>query len=233
MPASGRTLLDRLRRGPFRELSRAVSWHRRLVAAGLAAAAVALGLTALEPDPPPSSTVQTAARDLPAGTRLDAGDLRPVDFPDDAVPAGSAASATGLVGRVLAAPVRRGEPLTDRRVLGRALLAAYGERLVAAPVRVADPGVLEFVRVGSRVDVLAAENTGDGAYGAAARALVRDAPVVALPRRSDPSGDSSLGGLSAAVPEGGGLVVLAVPAPTAAELGGAAVTSQLSLALRE
>lgn len=233
-----RGFADRLHAGPFRdlirELARAASWHRRPLAAGVAAVAVVVGLTAMEPDPAPSSQVLTAARDLPSGTRLTASDLRTTGYPDAIVPAGAATSRQ-LIGRVLAAPVRRGEPLTDRRVLGPGLLDGYGDGLVAAPVRITDPGVLAFVRVGGTVDVLAAESTTANVY-ASTRTLARDVPVVALPRNGNSNGTAGLGGLGGLGTtglDGGGLVVLGVPPSTAAELTRAAVTAHVSLALRE
>ena len=48
----------------LRELGPAMLWHRRLLAAGLTAAAVAVGLGVLAPDPPPTLNVLAAARDL-------------------------------------------------------------------------------------------------------------------------------------------------------------------------
>ncbi|URN09621.1 SAF domain-containing protein [Actinomadura madurae] len=81
---------------------------RRPLAALFAAAAAGLALTALRPGPPPSVRVLGAARDLPAGKALTASDLRPVALPPGAVPAGALRS--GGAGRVLAGPMREGEP---------------------------------------------------------------------------------------------------------------------------
>ena len=69
--------------------------------------------------------VLTAARDLDGGV-LAPGDLTAIDLPAPAVPDGALPSGARVAGRVLASPVRRGEPLTDVRLLGPGLLAAHG-----------------------------------------------------------------------------------------------------------
>ncbi|MET9023372.1 Flp pilus assembly protein CpaB [Actinopolymorpha sp. NPDC004070] len=241
-------------RGAPAEVARAISRHRRLVAAGLAAAGVAMALHLLAPEPPPTVTVLAAARDLPGGAPISPGDLREVALPPHVVPAGVLRPGDPRAGRpagrgaVLAGPVRAGEPLTDARVLGPDLLAQVRStaQVVAAPVRVADPGSLALVRPGDRIDLLAAETDVDQA-ARPARVVAAHVRVLALPGSVGAGADGSdgadgsvgggpLGGLGAggSVDAGGegGLVVVAVPAETAAELARAAVTSRISLVLR-
>jgi hypothetical protein len=50
--------------------------------------------------------------------------------------------------------MRKGEPLTDARVLGDALLQGYGPGTVAAPIRIADPAAAHLLHPGDRIDVL-------------------------------------------------------------------------------
>ncbi|MFB4311257.1 SAF domain-containing protein [Actinomadura sp. GTD37] len=126
---------------------------RRPLAALFAAAAAGLVLLALRPGPPPSVRVLAAARDLPAGKRLAPSDLQRVALPPSAVPAGALREGAG---RVLAGPMRRGESLTDARVIGDALLQGYGPDTVAAPVRITDPAAVRLLRPGDRIDVLSA-----------------------------------------------------------------------------
>jgi hypothetical protein len=124
---------------------------------------------------------------------------------------------------VLAAPVRRGEPVTDVRLVAPGLLDGY-PGLVAAPVRVADAGAVGLLRVGDHVDLLAA-----GPEGGDADLLVSHAPVIALP--DDASTDAGLsGGMSGGI-GGGGLVVVAVTTWEARALAQGAVTSVLSVVL--
>ncbi|MGH3341389.1 MAG: Flp pilus assembly protein CpaB [Carbonactinosporaceae bacterium] len=212
------------RRGPWLvELRRAVSWHRRLLAAGLAAGAAAFTISAVEPDRPDTVAVLATARDLPGGSPLSEGDLRVVELPAGVVPDGSISAGEPVVGQLLAGPARRGEPLTDARLVGPGLLRGYDEDLVAAPVRVADPGTARLVESGDVVDVVAAP-TGMDADLAGSRAQVAASAVrvLAVPRGTD---------RAAALTEGA-LIVLATTPDTAVELARAAVTSRLTLTLR-
>jgi len=203
----------------LRELRRAASWHRRLLAAGLAAAAMATGLHVVSPDPPPTTRVLAAARDLAGGHRLRAGDLREVGLPTELVPDGALVPGDAAVGRLLAAPLRSGQPLCDVQLIGRSLLAGYGTDVVGAPVRIGDAGTVALLDVGESVDVLAADPRGGDA---SATLLAAAVPVVAIPDVASDGGP--LGG--------GALVVLAVSAELASRLAQAAVAEQLSLVLR-
>jgi len=205
-----------------RQWQRALATHRRLLGAGLAAAAVAVGLGALAPEPPPSAAVLVAATDLVAGQPLSAEDVRMARYPSEGVPDGALSAPDQATGRTLAAPARRGEPLTDVRFLGPGLLAGADDGLVAAPVRVADPGIAGLVRAGDRVDVLAAETAvGQGSVSVpAARSVARAVRVLAVPA-SDASGGFTEGGL----------VVVATTPAVAVDLARAAVTARLTLTL--
>ncbi|WP_030169127.1 Flp pilus assembly protein CpaB [Spirillospora albida] len=155
---------------------------RRLLAAVLAATATALSLHALRPAQAPSVRVLAAARDLPAGARLTETDLRSSRLPPEAVPSGALRS--GATGRVLAGPVRRGEPLTDARLLDGTLARDHPPGTVAAPIRIADAATVRLVRPGTRIDVLAA--TPDAPSGAPeARTIATDIPVMAVPPRGE------------------------------------------------
>lgn len=216
VPAAGAGPGGRL---PLRELQRALSRHRILLAAGLAAAAVAAGLTAVAPPQEPRVLVLTAAHDLAAGAALLPEDLVAVAVPTALLPEGALQDAADAVGRLAAGPVRRGEPLTDVRLLGAALLprdagGASGTAGfdVAVPVRVAEPLVAALVLPGDRVDLLAASAEG----GSAAAVVATAVRVLSVPAVRDDTGE-------------GTLVVVAADRPTAARLAAAAVTSRLSL----
>jgi Flp pilus assembly protein CpaB len=188
--------------------------RRRPLAAIAAALAVLVGLQAAAPSPTPTHRVVTAARDLPAGTVVGPGDLAPARFLPGSVPAGALTRPQHALGRTTTGPVRRGEPLTDVRLVGGSLLDGYPGRL-AVPVRIADPGAVGLLRVGDRVDVLAA----DPQARTEAVVVATGAPVIALPRARE-------GTLAS-----GGLVVLAVSAETARGLATAAVSGYLSVAI--
>ena len=212
--------------------------RRRWLAAGLAGVAMLLALTALAPPDSRRDPVVVASQDLPAGHVVRSADLRVADLPPDAVPDGASASADALVGRVLAGALRRGEPLTDVRLVGRRLLSGLPPGLVAAPVRPADAGVLALVEPGDRVDVLAAtaaEAPDGGTTGtlSPARLVAAGARVLSVPPRPSAGGSGSrlvAGPSAGADTTTGPPLLLAVDPATAADLAGAS-GSRLSLEL--
>lgn len=192
------------------DVRRALARRRVLLSSGLAAAAVAAGLSAVAPTAEPEVEVLTAARELVAGVPLAADDLATASLPAGVVPAGALVDAAAVVGRLVAGPVRQGEPLTDVRLLGAALLTGSDD--VAVPVRVAEPATAALVRAGDVVDVLSASPEG----GAAAAVVATGLAVLSVPTLGDDAGE-------------GALLVLVADRPTAARLAAAAVTGRLSV----
>ena len=209
----------------LRDLLKAARWHRRLLAGVSAAAAVYFGLVALSPDPPPTVTVLAAARDLPGGSVLSSGDLRNLQLAPGLVPAGALRPGSDLVKRVLAAPVRAGEPLTDARFLSPGLFERLGPGLVAYPLRLDDAEIVSLLRVGDRIDLYAATSSNSGSAGELAKAI----PVLALP------GDRGSGGASGSsgAPGGssGALVVVAASAEVVGRMAQATANSRITIAL--
>ncbi|WP_131737146.1 RcpC/CpaB family pilus assembly protein [Actinomadura roseirufa] len=197
-------------------MSKRLSRLRRPLAALFAAAATGSALTALRPGPAPSVRVLAASHDLPGGAVLAPPDLHGLDLPPAAVPAGALRS--GAAGHVLAGPMRRGEPVTDARLLGDGLLHGYGPETVAAPVRLADAATARLLHPGDRIDVLAtgpptAEaplETGPGPPPRPEARLVAAAiPVLTIPSRDETSGQD------------GALIVVAATRPQATALAAA------------
>ncbi|MEU2350332.1 Flp pilus assembly protein CpaB [Modestobacter sp. NPDC049651] len=193
---------------------------RRAAAALLACCALLLALRPPAREaaagPPPTAPVVVATGDLSPGAPLRAADLAVARWPRSALPDGTAAAPDRLTGQVLAAPVRRGEPVTDVRVVGPRLWSQVPPGQVAAPVRLADLAVSTLLREGDRVDVLAT-GSDPGARVVAAGALVLAAAA--------PGTDGSPGAGD------GGLLVLAVDPDTAAGLAAAAATGTLTVTL--
>ncbi|WP_026402303.1 SAF domain-containing protein [Actinomadura rifamycini] len=218
---------------------------RRPLATLFAAAAAWLALLTLRPGPPPTVQVLAAARDLPAGATLAPSDVRPVPFPAGAAPSGALRS--GAAGRVLAGPMRRGEPLTDVRVIGDRLLRGHGPGKVAAPVRIADADTVRLVRPGDRIDVLAAppeglavpeppgetppdlphhtpaaapsaRPAGDASPWGGARVVVSSVPVIAVPAADEKA------------TRDGALLVLATTRSQASALAGARTDLSVTIA---
>jgi pilus assembly protein CpaB len=194
--------------------------------------------------------VVVAARDLPAGEVLTAGDLRTIGSPAATVPVGAVTDLTAVVGSQLSGPLRRNEQLTDVR-LNHGVLRRPAPGLVSTPVRLADSQAALLLVPGQRIDVLAAStaidsggtaaggtaaggtapggSTGATAAGAApiatATVVAADVMVVAIPVASAPPGASEATG---DVGVEGTLVVLATSAMQARQLAQAEVSSRLS-----
>jgi Flp pilus assembly protein CpaB len=215
MPLTGDPVPQADRRARVRRaVRRAVLGRRRPLAALCAAVAVLAGIHAARPPAGDTVPVTVAARDLVSGTVLGGGDLATRQFSAASVPVGVESRA---VGRTLAAPVRAGEPITDVRLVAPALVAGYPGR-VALPVRIADADAVGLLRVGDRIDLVAA----DPRAGSATYAAV-DVPVLALPAAGDP--DTGSDGLT------GRLVVVAALPSDVDTIAGAAATDLLSVVI--
>lgn len=200
--------------------------HRRLVAGLLTAVAVAAGLRTVAPAGPRTVPMTVAARDLAAGDTVAAGDVTTTDVPPGAVPEGTLGRPAG---HVLASAVRRGEPITDARLVGASLATAH-PGLVALPVRLPDGAMAGLLEPGDRVDLYAVAATGDanaGDNGNAAstgsRRVAGQVLVLAVPP-PDHDGASAAAGLS------GRLVVVGVPDEDVPAVTDASVRSFLTFA---
>lgn len=203
----------------FRRPASALHLLRQVVAVGLLAFAVVL---AVRPSPVPAGNVRAptvpvvvAAGDRPAGTPLTETDLAVTRVPPDLRPDGSATEPAQVLGRVLAAPVRAGEAVTDVRLVGSGVTALLPPGHVAAPVRLADLAVAALVRSGDRIDVLASVDGGSAAEVVAEGALVLAATG---------TGGTTPGGSA-------GLLLVAVTPEIAARLAAAATTATLTITL--
>lgn len=174
--------------------------------------AVLAGLRATAAPPAETVSVAVAARDLGGGVPLTAADLTTVELTPDAVPAGHIRDP---VGRVLAAPMRRGEPMTDARLLGPSLTRGH-PGLVAAPVRFPDTAMAGLLHVGDVVDLIAADP-----QGGPPETLATDAMVLVIP---PPPEGAAADGLP------GRLVVLGLGEADVAMIASASVTRFLTFA---
>jgi Flp pilus assembly protein CpaB len=194
--------------------------YRGLIGGSAAGIAVLAALPVLAPGPGATVPVLTAARDLRWGAALVPSDLAVTQVPSASVPDGALTSTAEARGRLLASPVRRGEPITDVRLVGPSLLSEPG--LVAVGVRIADAGLAALVRPGSLVDVLAAGGGDEFERPVglgSAEVVASGVRVLAVPggRRT---------GLD------GALVLVAATEAQAARLAAAAALGRLSIVLR-
>lgn len=152
---------------------------RRVAAGGLV---VLAGVAALRSNPSGEfAQVVVAERDLRPGTALTAADVRLEKRLTTTVPDGSQTDVGAMVGATLAGPARRGEVLTDVRLLGSRLAeltAGPGARIV--PLHLADGALIDLVRAGDVVDVLAAPTSGPQESGQTTPKVVATDAVVVL-----------------------------------------------------
>lgn len=198
-------LLDHVRRR--------ILLHRRLLGALLAAAAVWSVVQATAAPPPPTHGVWTAAHDLPSGTVIHGDDLTRTAYAPGSVPAAAVRSLDAVLGRTLATPLGRGEPITTAHLVGSDRLAGYPGRAAVA-VRIPDPDVATLLTPGQQVALVATDPQG----AAAPVRVVDDAVVLTVPRATE-RGDALTGRL----------VVFAVPEARAEDLAAAGTTRYLSV----
>lgn len=188
---------------------------RRFAAAGLVMLA---GVAALRSNPEDDrAEVVVAAHDLRPGTALTPGDVRLEKRSATTLPDGSQADLDAVVGSTLASPTRRGEVLTDVRLLGSRLAESTAGPDAIVPLHLADSALVDLVRVGDVVDVLAAPVTDSPA---ALRLLATDAIVVLVSAQQ-----------KAQAADSDRVVLVALPARLANTVAGAALGQTVTLTL--
>ena len=189
---------------------------RRVVAAALV---VLAGIAALRSNPEGDrAEVVVAARDLRPGVALTADDIRLEKRSATTVPDGSQADIGAVVGSTLAGPTRRGEVLTDVRLLGNRLAeSTAGPDARIVPLHPADSALVDLVRPGDVVDVLAASETDSQAHP---RVVATNAVVVLVSakQKAQAAGNDRV-------------VLVALPAAAANAVAGAALVQTVTLTL--
>jgi len=108
----------------------------------------------------PTKPVVVAATDLELGAQIRPDDLRVVEWPESAMPAGALSAPDEIIGRGLVMPMIQNEPVLPMKLAGKdagsGLPVVIPEGKRAVSVRVNDViGVAGYVLPGTRVDVLA------------------------------------------------------------------------------
>ena len=193
---------------------------RRVAAGGLV---VLAGVAALRSNPDGDrAEVVVAVHDLAPGTALTPDDIRLEKRSATTLPDGSQADLDAVVGSTLASPTRRGEVLTDVRLLGSRLAestAGPGARIV--PLHLADSALIDLVRVGDVVDVLAAPATdSQAAAQAVGKVVATDAVVVLVSAKQ-----------KAQATDSDRVVLVALPARVANTVAGSALGQAVTLTL--
>lgn len=195
-------------------------WTRTVAARRVAAGALVVlaAVAALRSNPHGDQTdIVVAARDLSPGVELTAADIRLEKRMAATVPDGSQSSVDAVVGSTLAGPARRGEVLTDVRLLGpRLAQSAAGPNARIVPLHLADTALLDLVRPGDVVDVLAAPK--DDVDDANPLVVATDAIVVLVSEKQKGPGAG-----------GDRVVLVALPSHAANDVAGATLMQAVTL----
>lgn len=193
---------------------------RRAIAGALVLLA---GAAALRSDPGgASSGAVVASRDLSPGVALTAEDVEVENRSSTTLPDGAHEDVRAVVGATPAGPVRRGEVLTDVRLLGSALTeAAAGPDARVVPLQLTQTAILDVVREGDIVDIVAApRHSAVPDSGAAARIVATDAVVVLV--SPDAAGIGTIGDR---------VVLVALPAEAATAVAAAGLVHSITFTL--
>ena len=208
------TLLERISRTLRPDVTRTA--RARRLAAGLLV--MLAGVAALRPDAGDvQREVAIAARDLRPGTPLTADDVRMENRSAATLPDG-AHTDLAIIGSTLAGPARRGEVLTDARVLGPRLAGlSAGRDARVVPLHLADAAVLDLIRTGDVVDILGAPSADANARP---RVIATNAVVVLVSATAKTIGSSN-----------DRVVLVALPAAAAHALAGATLVQTVTLTI--
>jgi hypothetical protein len=197
-------------------------WSRTVSARRIAAAALVVlaAVAAMRSDPHGDHVdVVVALRDLSPGAALTDQDIGLQRRPATTVPDGAQVRTEQVLGATITGAARRGEVLTDVRLLGsRAAEAAAGPDARIVPLDLPDTALLDLIRAGDVVDVLAADTTGAPAEDARPHVIAAGAVVVLVSEKKT--------GPGAAAER---VVLLALPARSANEVAGAGLTQAVTL----
>ncbi|MDQ0768405.1 pilus assembly protein CpaB [Pseudarthrobacter defluvii] len=225
LAAGPRNIATRRKDRPL--VARFAGWlnrNRRLAAALFLCAAAALAVQQLTPAPLSTVTVLAAARDLAAGTAVTAADLADVQAPPGMVGNGFLQDDAAATGKQLAAPMRKGQLLTDAQLVGPGLLAGTPPGSAAVPLRMADASSTQLVSPGQLVNVvLTAANGFD--QQSPSQVLAAAVPVLWTSNTGGQSGQW-LG-----TTETDGLIVVAANAEQSSRLAGASTQGRLFFVL--
>ncbi|MGB5110848.1 MAG: SAF domain-containing protein [Mycobacterium sp.] len=208
------TVLSRLRRALRPDWTRTVGARR--AAAGLLV--VLAAIAALRPDPAGERIdVVVALQDLDPGTPLTSSDVAVQSRFATTVPDG-ASKIGDVLGTTLAGPARRGEVITDVRLLGSRLTeATAGPDARIVPLHLADEALVDLIRVGDVLDVLAAGSAQAGP-DTPPEVIATEAVVALVSAESaGPAGSARR------------VVLVALPRSAANAVAGAALTRQITV----
>jgi pilus assembly protein CpaB len=140
------------------------------------------------------------------------------------VPEGTFADGSGVDGKQLAAPLRKGQLLTDAQLVGPGLLTGAPPGSAAVPLRMADPSSIQLVSPGQLVNVVLTSGNGYE-QASASKVLAKSVPVLWT------SGQEGQAGQWLAAGDSDGLLVVAATPAQAGALAGASTQGKLFFVL--
>ena len=210
------TLLSRISQAARPDFARTLKARR--IAAGLLVVLAAVAAWRPDPERTPRM-VAVALRDLSPGIALTTDDVALRGRPAAMLPDGAVTDLSVVVGATLAGPSRRGEVLTDARVLGSRLTGlSAGPDGRVVPLHLADAAVADVIRPGDRVDVLGAVQAPPPGEADAPPQVVATDAVVVLVSPKPAGGDQRI-------------VLVALPRPAATRLAAASLVQSVTLTI--
>lgn len=196
-------------------------WARTVLARRVTAAALVVlaGVAAIRSNPQGDQVdVVVANRDIAPGSALTADAVSVESRSAQEVPDGAATDMTAVLRTTLAGPARRGEILTDVRLLGSRLTeAAAGPDARIVGVHPSDAALIDLVRPGDIVDIVTAAPD-DAAGSPGAPRVIAGGGIVVLVSEKHSHDDR--------------VVLVALPATAAVAVAGATLTQAVTLTLR-
>lgn len=194
-------------------------WARTVLARRVIAGALVVlaGVAAIRSDPQGDRVeVVVASHDIGPGTALTADDVSLQTRSARTVPDGVATDVSAVLHSTLAGPARRGEVLTDVRLLGSRLTeATAGPDARIVGVHPADAALIDLVRPGDIVDIVTADDATDPP---SAPRVVATGGIVVLVSDKHNHDDR--------------VVLVALPAHAAVAVAGATLAQAVTLTLR-
>ncbi|RAU97000.1 SAF domain-containing protein [Mycolicibacter senuensis] len=194
-------------------------WARTMLARRVVAGALVVlaGVATIRSDPQSDRVdVVVASRDIAPGTPLTPEDVSLESRSARTVPDGVATDISSVLHTTLAGPARRGELLTDVRLLGSRLTEAVaGRDARIVGVHPADTALTDLVRTGDVVDIVATDDASDPP--GAPKVLATGGIVVLV---SDKQNHDDR------------VVLVALPATAAVAVAGATLAQAVTLTLR-
>jgi len=144
----------------------------------------------------PTRPVVVAASDLDVGAELTREEIRIIDWPANAVPAGAFSDPKDVIGRGIVLPVIQNEPILPMKLAspeaGSGLPPAIPPGLRAVSVRVNEViGVAGYVLPGTRVDVVATVNPSGQSTDITTKVVLTNVQVLAAGTKIDRETDKN------------------------------------------